>query len=85
MSFNQTQNDTFSSGKLSYRQVGKTLGGQVIKGPIKPNFVERTTPSIPSKFETKINISNNERDAFGGRTQRFGMKRVRRKEIPLPV
>eukprot|EP00948_MAST-09A_sp_MAST-9A-sp1_P000462 g462.t1 len=32
---------------------------------------KRTTPSIPSKFETKLNVGREEKNAFGARTFRF--------------
>eukprot|EP00638_Chattonella_subsalsa_P007974 CAMPEP_0117759944 /NCGR_PEP_ID=MMETSP0947-20121206/16308_1 /TAXON_ID=44440 /ORGANISM="Chattonella subsalsa, Strain CCMP2191" /LENGTH=367 /DNA_ID=CAMNT_0005580485 /DNA_START=123 /DNA_END=1223 /DNA_ORIENTATION=+ len=81
MAYNQRFNEVPSYDKPSYRQVGKNTGGRVVKGAGKQVILAATTPSIPSKFETKLHAQNGERDGFGGRTQRFSAKRT---DIPGP-
>ena len=54
-------------GQVSYRQVGtnKSLGRVATqkRRRVRPH---RSTPSIPSKFETTLHFGRSERNGFGG-------------------
>lgn len=39
--------------------------------PMMRPRIKRAVPSIPSKFDTTLHVGQRERDAFGGRTNRF--------------
>ncbi|KAH9086162.1 hypothetical protein LEN26_020399 [Aphanomyces euteiches] len=63
-----------ASRKQNYRQVGTKATGQLKKGAgaMHHSAAERAPSSIPSKFETILNMGERESNAFGCRTNRFG-------------
>ena len=71
-------------GQVSYRQVGtnKSLGRVATqkRRRVRPH---RSTPSIPSKFETTLHFGRSERNGFGGRTFRF-QKDHQKADVPAP-
>ncbi|ETW03045.1 hypothetical protein H310_05475 [Aphanomyces invadans] len=64
-----------ASRMQNFRQVGTKATGQLKKGAGMSRQhadASRTTSSIPSKFETILNLGERETNAFGSRTNRFG-------------
>ncbi|DAZ96797.1 TPA: hypothetical protein N0F65_007058 [Lagenidium giganteum] len=68
--------DTAGNARPSFRQVGTKPSGNVLRGAAVPRHHTADTSSricsIPSKYETVIYKEAIEKNAFGGRTQRFG-------------
>ena len=59
---------------VSYRQVGGADASTVYKKQERRKKKEKTTPSIPSKFETVLHVGPREINAFGNRCQRFSTR-----------
>ena len=71
-------------GQISYRQIGtnKSVGRQA--APKRRRAAsQRSTPSIPSKFQTTLHFGRTERNGFGGRTFRF-QNDTTKADVPAP-
>lgn len=57
--------------KENYRQNGVNAKGVLLKGATNQAYVKKTSPSMPSKFETVVYQSNHESKGFGAKSIRF--------------